>query len=159
MNTRLTTLVGGFLLLLSTLTAQALPSIDTPKWGSVTFADDYRLDVEIADTKALRTYGLMDRQQLEESHGMLFVYPDDGVRSVWMKNTLLALDVLFLSSDGKIVSMQHNLQPCTLTPCPIYSSTADARYMLEVNAGFIGRHGLEIGQEVMLEAQHSGRDD
>jgi len=122
--------------------------------ATVSFANAYRLDVEIADTRALREYGLMHREQLDENKGMLFVYPDQDLRGVWMKNTLLALDILFLSADHKIVSMLPNLTPCRRDPCPAFTSGVPAQYMLEVNAGFIDRHKIEIGQEVMLDYQH-----
>lgn len=67
-----------------------------------------------------------------------------------MKNTLLALDVLFLSGDGKIVAMLKDLQPCRREPCRIYDSKIPARYMLELSAGFIDKHTLEVGQQITL---------
>ncbi|QPK62981.1 DUF192 domain-containing protein [Methylomonas sp. LL1] len=155
MNTQLTALMGGLILLLAALTAQSSPATDTKKWGLVTLAEDYRLDVEIVDTQTQRALGLMYRTQLAENQGMLFVYPDEAMRGVWMKNTLLALDVLFLSEDGRIVNMLHNLSPCAQTPCPAYSSETKARYMLEVNAGFIERHQLKIDQAVIIEPRHT----
>lgn len=122
--------------------------------GVVTFTKDYRLEVEIADTEPLREFGLMHREHLQENQGMLFVYPDQALRGVWMKNTLLALDILFLSEDGTILSMLRNLTPCRQDSCPVYTSVVPAQYMLEVNAGFIDKHQLKIGQKVMLDYQH-----
>lgn len=122
--------------------------------GTVIFADQGRIEIEIADTQDLRSQGLMHRTQLAENQGMLFVYPDQAVRGVWMKNTLLSLDVLFISSEGKIVSILSGLTPCTQDPCPIYTSTTVAGYMLEVNAGFVDRHQLRVGQDLMIEYRH-----
>jgi uncharacterized membrane protein (UPF0127 family) len=82
--------------------------------------------------------------------GMLFVYPDQKPRGVWMKNTLLPLDVLFLNHKAEIVAMLPDLQPCRQNPCPIYNSQLPATYMLEVNAGFINNHQLKIGQTLNL---------
>lgn len=124
------------------------------KTGAVSFSNGYTLHVEMADTETLRESGLMHRTALAENAGMLFVYPDEDIRGVWMKNTLLALDVLFLSESGKIASMLPNLQPCRHDPCPVYSSKRKARYMLEVNAGFIDRHRIKLDQDVMLDYQH-----
>jgi uncharacterized membrane protein (UPF0127 family) len=125
------------------------------KPGVISFTNDLTLHVEIADTQELREFGLMQRTKLENNAGMLFVYPDEDVRGVWMKNTLLALDVLFLSETGKVVSMLQNLQPCKQSPCSIYSSHQKAQFMLEVNAGFIARHTIKLGQDVMLDYQHT----
>lgn len=151
MNIRLKRFTCCFLLFLTTLPALADPMAK----GVVTFAKGYRLDVEIADTTPLREYGLMHREHLQDNQGMLFVYPDQALRGVWMKNTLLSLDILFLSTDGMILSMLRNLLPCRQEPCPIYTSVVPARYMLEVNSGFIAKHQLEIGQTVMLDYHHN----
>ena len=148
MNIRKNRIIYGILFLLIATFAH---SNGTLKSGTVSFVNDEKLYVEIAGTEDLRAYGLMQRASLDENAGMLFVYPDQEIRGVWMKNTLLALDVLFLSESGKIVSMLRNLQPCRQSPCSIYSSQYKARYMLEVNAGFIDKHGIKIGQDVMLD--------
>lgn len=121
--------------------------------------DDHRLEVEIADSQELRARGLMHRTNLPPNQGMLFVFPDQAIRAVWMKNTLLALDVLFLAADGSIVSMLHNLPPCKQDPCPTYSSSANAQYMLEVNAGFIERHNLKTGQDLIIDYRHDNLPD
>ncbi len=81
---------------------------------------------------------------------MLFVYADQGQRSIWMKNTLLPLDVLFLAEDGSILSMLENLPPCKKNPCAVYDSNAAAKYILELNAGFIEQNQLKIGQKLRL---------
>ena len=154
MNSKLTTFTARIALLTAILTVLSTAKADPAKWGSVSFGQQQRIDVEIADTQALRTQGLMHRTQLAENQGMLFVYPDQAVRGVWMKNTLLPLDVLFLSADGKIVSILRRLTPCTQEPCPIYTSTTDASYMLEVNAGFVDRHRLTTNQDLMIEYRH-----
>ena len=151
MNIRITRIIYGIFFLLIATFAH---SNGTPKSGTVSFVNDYKLYVEIADTEDLQAYGLMQRTSLDENAGMLFVYPDQEIRGVWMKNTLLALDVLFFSESGQIVSMLRNLQPCKQTPCSIYNSQNKARYMLEVNTGFIDKHDIKIGQDVMLDYKH-----
>lgn len=119
--------------------------------GTVRLPDAFRVDVEIADTEALRQLGLMHRQQLDEDQGMLFVYQNQAVRAVWMKNTFIPLDVLFLSSDGTVLSILPNLQPCKKDPCPVFTSRGNAQYMLEVVAGFIEKHRIELGQKLFLD--------
>jgi len=155
MTIRQIRLISGFLLLLAALPGRS----EQMAQGAVSLAKDYRLDVEIADTAPLREYGLMHREHLQENQGMLFVYPDQALRGVWMKNTLLALDILFLSADGTILSMLRNLLPCRQDPCPIYTSGVPAQYMLEVNSGFIDKHGLAIGQTLMLDYRRNAPAD
>ncbi|MGY6275964.1 DUF192 domain-containing protein [Methylomonas sp. MgM2] len=141
----------GILAFIATLPIQANPNGKTMQPGSVTFPDSYQIKVEIADTHQRRKTGLMHRPSLPENSGMLFVYQDSAIRGVWMKNTLIPLDVLFLSDNGKVVSMLHNLQPCGKEPCPISVSTENARYMLEVTAGSIDKHHIGIGDMLLLD--------
>ena len=136
-----------------TLAASAC-SNDTGHTGYATFSENIRITLEIADTPSLRAHGLMRRKHLNQQKGMLFIYPETGLLSMWMKNTLMALDVIFLAEDGKIVSVLEHLQPCLQTHCPVFSSKKNARYMLEVNAGFISEYRIQVGQEVMLEYEH-----
>lgn len=108
--------------------------------------------VAIASTAEQRELGLMFRQELGPAQGMLFVYADQRPRSMWMKNTLIALDVLFISADAEIVAILKNLPPCRKDPCQIYDSQIPAQYMLELPAGFVDRHGLGLGRKITLPA-------
>jgi len=119
--------------------------------GSVTLINDVRLDVEIAANNLQRLQGLMHRTSLEDHRGMLFVYPRTDRWGVWMKNTLLALDVIFISEQGRIVDILENLPPCTQDPCPIFHPQSPARYMLEVNAGLANAYSLQLNQELLLD--------
>ena len=122
-------------------TTDSPPSLNTKTLYSKTH--DLALEVEVAASQTQREKGLMYRNSLGENQGMLFNYTDEAPRRVWMKNTLLALDVLFLSHDGRIVSILENLQPCTHDPCRIYDSGKPATYMLEVNAGYVKKHSIK----------------
>lgn len=106
--------------------------------------------LEVATTEGARARGLMFRNELADGHGMLFVYPADKVLGVWMKNTRIPLDILFISAPGRIVSMLQNVQPCVTPACGVYNSVFKARYMLEVNAGTIDRLGIAVGDKVRL---------
>jgi len=118
---------------------------------SITFLQQQlEIEVEVAATQMEQERGLMFRTQMPENHGMLFVFTQPAVVNVWMKNTLLPLDVLFLSADGRIVSMLPNLPPCLKDPCRVYSSVKAGSYMLELNAGFIKNHQLAEGQQLRL---------
>ena len=154
MKIKLTPFLCGILLLISTQSALSTPNVAPMQIGTVTFPNTYQISVEIADTETLRALGLMHRKQLPKDHGMLFVYPDQAIRGVWMKNTLIPLDILFLSDNGKVISMLRNLPPCKQEPCPISVSTDKAQYMLELNADFIDEHQIKTGQRLLLDFKH-----
>ncbi|MBZ0223570.1 MAG: DUF192 domain-containing protein [Dokdonella sp.] len=107
--------------------------------------------VEIADTDAAREHGLMDRTQMPADHGMLFIFDDDAPRSFWMKNTRIPLDMLFFDAERRLVSVQHNVPPCTADPCPPYSSGAPARYVLELNGGKARALGVSPGDVLTIQ--------
>jgi uncharacterized membrane protein (UPF0127 family) len=72
------------------------------------------------------------------------------MRSFWMKNTKIPLDMLFFDKDLKLISVQHSAPPCLGDPCPGYSSGAPARYVLELNAGQAKMLGATPGDELIV---------
>jgi hypothetical protein len=106
--------------------------------------------IEIAADDASRAHGLMDRTQMDADHGMLFVFDDDAMRAFWMKNTKIPLDMLFFDSTRHLITVQHDVPPCTSDPCPAYSSGAPARYVLELNGGEAARLGLAPGDVIEI---------
>ena len=110
-----------------------------------------RYSIELAEDDASRAHGLMERTQMAADHGMLFVFDDDAPRAFWMKNTKIALDMLFFDADRHLVSVQHDVPPCLADPCPAYSSGAPARYVLELNAGQAHKLGLVPGDELTIQ--------
>lgn len=109
--------------------------------------------VELATTPEAWSRGLMGRRSLAENAGMLFVFTDDAVRTFWMKDTLIALDVIFTDAIGRVVSVK-TMTPCVASrpeaACPTYESGAPARYALEVRAGFAAARGIRPGQTLTL---------
>jgi hypothetical protein len=104
--------------------------------------------VEIAATEAERNRGLMFREALDPQAGMFFVYPDQKIRIFWMKNTKIALDMIFIDSDNTIVHIHHNAIPMSKADIP---SLFPARYVLEVNAGTAKQYGIVKGDKVKIE--------
>lgn len=141
-------------LLLSATSLRAIADLEPFTQGTVTFSKNLSIGVEIADTEQQRQHGLMQRISLESGRGMLFVFDHAARQGVWMKDTLIALDVLFLSEQGQITEILKDLQPCPGDPCPIYVSKSAAKYMLELQAGFIDTHHVEPGQTLQLEYRH-----
>lgn len=103
--------------------------------------------VEIADTPQEQEKGLMDRTSMDEDRGMLFVFSGDHLRSFWMKNTPLPLDMVFVNSDYTIVDINHNAMPESET---VFTSRAACKYVVEVNDGYCDAHGIGIGDRIKI---------
>ena len=100
------------------------------------------VQVEIAATDAARRQGLMFREELAQDHGMWFEFETVAPVSMWMKNTYIPLDILFVSERGKIISIAKNTTPLSRR---LLASGGAIKFVLEVNAGFAERHGIRKG--------------
>lgn len=109
-----------------------------------------RFTVELATTPGEQALGLMYRDQLPDDHGMLFVFPREGMRSFWMKNTRIPLDIFYFDGELNLVSVAENARPCRASPCPSYPSAGPARYVLELNAGKASELGVQPGERLEL---------
>jgi uncharacterized membrane protein (UPF0127 family) len=103
------------------------------------------LDIEVVDKEEDRMRGLMDRYNLPETAGMLFIFPDEEPRSFWMKNTFISLDIIYINTKKEIVSIQKYTQPKSTYSIP---SEKPAMYVLEVNAGFTDKNGIAPGNKI-----------
>lgn len=106
----------------------------------------HRLDTLLADTSARRTRGLMFVEAMPADAGMLFIYPRDATLSIWMKNTLIPLDILFADAAGRVINIASG-RPLTTTSM---RSARPARYVLELNAGRAEALGLGPGAELIV---------
>jgi len=104
-----------------------------------------KLDIEIADTDYDVQTGLMYRNSMKENRGMLFVFPSMQERFFYMKNTRIALDLIYLDEKKTIVSFQENAKPLDEASLP---SQVPAQYVLEINAGLAEKWLLEIGDRI-----------
>ena len=104
-----------------------------------------RVKVQIARTPEERATGFMYRDKLEKGTGMLFIFEEPAVQSFWMKNTLLPLDMFFISSSLEIVGIVENAEPLTLDPRRVEEKS---QYVLEVNGGFSSKYGISKGMKV-----------
>jgi len=91
-------------------------------------------NVEVAKTQEQRQQGLMLRESLDERSGMFFVFEEADFHVFWMKNTLIPLDVIWISGDKKVIDVQ-TLQPCESEECPSFRPAEKAKYVLEVRVG------------------------
>jgi uncharacterized membrane protein (UPF0127 family) len=105
-----------------------------------------RYRVEIADEPGERARGLMFRDALADGSGMLFIHDREERQSYWMKNTRIALDILYFDGSRRLVTQRRDVPPCTQgDSCPSYPSRGPALYVLELNAGEAARLGLQDG--------------
>lgn len=108
------------------------------------------IELEIARSDQQRARGLMFRESLPPSHGMLFVFAESDLHGFWMKNTFIALDMLWIEADGTIAEIQRDIPPCGSEPCPSYAPDSPGLYVLELAAGEADRLGLAEGDRLEL---------
>lgn len=106
------------------------------------------LEIEFAQGEIETSLGLMYRKSMAQNRGMLFIFPEEQMRSFWMKNTYIALDIIYIDSKKQIVSISKNAMPLSEISRP---SEAPAQYVLEVNAGVCDKLGLEAGDYITYE--------
>jgi uncharacterized membrane protein (UPF0127 family) len=107
------------------------------------------IKAEIAATPETRSLGLMFRRELAADAGMLFDFQRPQPVSMWMRNTLIPLDMLFIAEDGRIVNIAERTVPGSLSSI---SSAEPVRYVLEVPGGTVSRLGLKPGDKAQLPA-------
>lgn len=111
----------------------------------VTASGSHEIEVEVADTPKEREIGLMNRESLAEGTGMLFDFRENRPVSMWMKNTLIPLDMLFIDKAGTIVRIARNAKPHSLETIP---SGKPVRYVLEINGGAAAGYGAKAGDKL-----------
>jgi len=105
---------------------------------------------ELAVSEAERGRGLMFREKLLPDQGMLFVFEEEGYHSFWMKNTLIALDLVWLDASRRIVHIEAGAPPCREEPCPTYGPKIPARYVLELKAGSAAAFGIKLYDQLQF---------
>jgi len=103
---------------------------------------------EVAADEKSREHGLSGRASLAEGRGMLFVYPDRQVRTFWMKGMRFPIDIIWIAR-GRITGVERDA-PVPVGSVPLYSSRVPADHVLEVPAGWAGRHRAGAGTPVRI---------
>ncbi len=129
-----------------------LESVEFPR-GTVKI-DNVVLQVQIADTDPSRTRGLMFQEKLPFDEGMLLVFEDEQMRSIWMQGMQFSLDILWIDSEGNVVHIEKDIQACKtaveISTCPSYKGNNKfAKYVLEVTAGFVDEY--KVTEDSKLE--------
>lgn len=104
-----------------------------------------KFTLEVADTPDKQAKGLMFRRELPRSEGMIFVYESERINSMWMKNTYIPLDMIFLDKDKKVVGILENVPPLTLDSRRV---DQPSKFVIELNAGMVKEVGLQVGDLV-----------
>jgi uncharacterized membrane protein (UPF0127 family) len=117
--------------------------IDTPSGRS------HRFDVYVARSDREHMQGLMFVESLPRDEGMLFPYDPPRPASMWMKNTLIPLDMIFIRADGTVANVIADAQPQTLEP---RRSEGPIAFVLELNGGTAARLGIAAGARMHLDA-------
>lgn len=108
---------------------------------------DLTFSVEIARSPEQLEQGLMNRPSLAADAGMLFDFGTERMVAMWMKNTMIPLDMLFVAKDGRVSSIARRTVPYSLSAIP---SSAPVRYVLEINGGVADRLGIGPGDRLVL---------
>jgi uncharacterized membrane protein (UPF0127 family) len=107
---------------------------------------EFTLSIELAATESERSKGLMHRTEMNRGHGMLFRFDKTRMVQMWMKNTPLSLDMVFIDELGQVKHIARNTIPQSTK---IISSRSPVRYVLEINAGIAEELGIKRGQRLI----------
>jgi uncharacterized membrane protein (UPF0127 family) len=118
------------------------------KEKQITIRNTLPVSVEVADTEDARVQGLSGRSGLPDEHGLLMIFPFDQQVSIWMKDMHFSIDVIWADANGNITTIIEGMTPESYPQ--IYSSKGDARYVLEVPAGFVQIHNIAVGDTMQI---------
>ena len=133
-----------FLVLMRALTSHATAGQDGVV--QISTPNGTTIQAEIADTTEKRAKGLMYRDSLAKDRGMLFTFAEPQLWTFWMKNTRIPLDIMYVRSDGTVVSIRQ-MRAYDLTAVP---SAAPAKYAIELNNGVASTTGIHEGDKVQI---------
>ncbi|MEP6789762.1 MAG: DUF192 domain-containing protein [Ramlibacter sp.] len=104
----------------------------------------HQIDAQVAQNNEQRMIGLMNRKEMPQHEGMLFVFEQPSKQCFWMKNTLLPLTAAFVDDDGTVVNLE-DMKPQTLDS---HCSAKPVRYVLEMNQGWFTKKGIKAGYKL-----------
>ena len=108
-----------------------------------------QFSIAIADSNEKKMYGLMNLDHLQEDCGMLFPFYKNQVITMWMKNTRIALDMIFIDKNNQIATIVTDAEPYSLD---VISSGKEVKKVLEINAGLVKKFGIKVGQKIKISS-------
>ncbi len=136
------------ILLVTTVFLKATFSISTPARQEIIVGGE-TVNVSLARTPLERSRGLSGAPGLKENEGMLFIFDTPDYHGFWMKGMRFPLDIIWFDDSGRIVDIAESVLPESYPKT--FISKDRARYVLEVNAGFVSSHAVRIGDKISLE--------
>ncbi len=109
---------------------------------------EINMEAKFADTINERAQGLMNVKTLGENEAMLFIFEQEEARKMWMENTYVPLDMLFVNGKREIFNFKENAQPLSRE---IIYSAGPALYVVEVQGGFVKKNNINIGDRIEYE--------
>jgi uncharacterized protein len=129
----------------------ALAAVPVTPDGGTVVAKGQKFMAEVARTDQERALGLMHRTSLAKDRCMIFLYNEDGNRSIWMRNCFISLDVAWVKEDGTVVEIYESAPPCSPMrgdDCPTYGGRALSRHFVEFPKGTFKRLSLKVGDRL-----------
>jgi len=137
--------LAAFLVLASALPAAAAGSAVAVLPSGTSFT------LEVADDPESRRAGYMHREAVGAAEGMLFVFDEEAVHSMWMKNCKIGLDMVWLDAAYRVVEVAAGTKPCPPEgECPSIVPTSPSRYVIEFAAGTAARESLRVGDAIAV---------
>ena len=136
----------------SVLQSQEMKKSNKPKIDSavrVLIADKVKIPVYLADNEEKRIKGLGGLSSIPRDYGMFFIFDRSDYQSIWMKDTLFPIDIIWIDENNKIVHIEKNISPDTYPR--IFTAPTKARFVLELNAGMLANYDLKIGDLIFLK--------
>ena len=117
--------------------------------------DNKILDVQIAETDAQKTRGLMFQNELPDDQGMIFVFSQEQVVPIWMLNMQFPLDIIWFDANGNVIHVEKNVPPCKsaleTATCTVQNADGKkAKYVLEVTAGFTDKFQITENSKMQI---------
>jgi len=137
-------MVNILLALITVFSVLFSTEVDHERFVHIFFPNEVSITAELAVSNEGRARGLMFRERIDFDQGMLFVFEEEGIHSFWMKNMKISLDILWLDHEKRIIHIEKCVPPCKEIPCPSYSSSIPAMYVLELKAGSVDKNGLKL---------------
>jgi uncharacterized protein len=132
------------------LSSAASPA-ETPRWAVAVLPSGHEFSLEVAADDVTRQRGYMGREKVGSREGMIFVFDTDDLHSFWMKDCKVALDMVWMDVNGRVVWVAANRKPCPAAgDCPSIVPIAPARYVVEFAAGTVAAESLKPGDAVVV---------